>query len=279
MRAASAAALATGLNSKPMAWMRAPVLRGFVMEAVGCPSSGMEVVVCPKGSMKSLGHLRAARVAFDSFVPESPASRTSSAGGTGSEADTWAAESVSGAITQVAPQDSTRTFRRDWTTVLSSTQRTSWPRSGAGGAGGGVASEGIDVGSARIVKRKVEPEPNSLSTRMSPPISWDRRWQMASPRPVPPYLRVVDESTWLKALKRRSMRSGGMPMPVSRMANSRRARVGSTALRWPLMIRRTTIVMLPLGVNFTALLTRFTRTWRRRVTSPTIQAGTSGSTW
>ena len=32
---------------------------------------------------------------------------------------------------------------------------------------------------------------------------------MASPSPVPPYLRVVEASTWLKAWNSRSSRSGG----------------------------------------------------------------------
>ena len=48
-------------------------------------------------------------------------------------------------------------------------------------------------------------------------------------QPVPPYLRVVDESAWLKLWNSRVCRpSGGRPMPVSRTANSaaRRPRVG-----------------------------------------------------
>jgi OpgC protein len=38
---------------------------------------------------------------------------------------------------------------------------------------------------SRIVK--VEPRPGSLSTVMSPPIIWQKRLLIASPRPVPPY--------------------------------------------------------------------------------------------
>jgi hypothetical protein len=38
---------------------------------------------------------------------------------------------------------------------------------------------------------KVEPRPGSLSTVISPPIIWQKRLLIASPRPVPPYLRVV----------------------------------------------------------------------------------------
>ena len=42
---------------------------------------------------------------------------------------------------------------------------------------------------SRIVK--VEPRPGSLSTVMSPPIIWQKRRLIASPRPVPPYLLAV----------------------------------------------------------------------------------------
>jgi hypothetical protein len=37
-----------------------------------------------------------------------------------------------------------------------------------------------------------EPLPGSLSTVMSPPIIWQKRLLIARPRPVPPYLRVVE---------------------------------------------------------------------------------------
>ena len=39
---------------------------------------------------------------------------------------------------------------------------------------------------------------------------------MVSPRPVPPYLRVIEPSAWVKAWNRRSTCSADMPMPVSR---------------------------------------------------------------
>ena len=39
---------------------------------------------------------------------------------------------------------------------------------------------------------------------------------MARPRPVPPYRREIDASAWLNDWNRRPIRSGGMPMPVSR---------------------------------------------------------------
>ena len=39
--------------------------------------------------------------------------------------------------------------------------------------------------------------------------------ETASPRPVPPYLRVVEASTWEKLSNTASCFSRGIPMPVS----------------------------------------------------------------
>ncbi len=126
-----------------------------------------------------------------------------------------------------------------------------------------------------------EPWPAALSTRMAPPMSSERRMQMASPSPVPPYFRVVEESTWLNALKRRLIPSGEMPIPLSRTMNSiaiaSGAGGGASGTAAGRAVLRTSIEMLPLGVNLTALFTRLTTTWRRRVTSPMIQVGTSGA--
>ena len=63
---------------------------------------------------------------------------------------------------------------------------------------------------------KVEPSPGSLSTVMSPPIIWQKRRLIASPSPVPPYLRVVEASACVKAWNSLAICSGVMPMPVSR---------------------------------------------------------------
>ena len=60
------------------------------------------------------------------------------------------------------------------------------------------------------------PWPGSLSTQMRPPIIWTRRIEMVSPSPVPPYLRVVEESAWVKAQRSISVSPAGIPMPVSR---------------------------------------------------------------
>ena len=50
-----------------------------------------------------------------------------------------------------------------------------------------------------------------------------RRRLMASPSPVPPYLRVVEVSAWLNASNSLPCCSGAMPMPVSRTLTSRSA--------------------------------------------------------
>ena len=49
-----------------------------------------------------------------------------------------------------------------------------------------------------------------------PPISSTSCFEIDRPRPVPPYLRVVEPSPWVKGEKSAWSRSGGMPMPVSR---------------------------------------------------------------
>ena len=48
---------------------------------------------------------------------------------------------------------------------------------------------------------KVLPTPDALSTAMSPPMRRHSRRLMASPSPVPPYLRVVELSAWVNSWK------------------------------------------------------------------------------
>src|SRR4030043_1459749 len=52
------------------------------------------------------------------------------------------------------------------------------------------------------VNQKVEPFPSLLSTPIWPPIILTNCFEIESPRPVPPCLRVVEESTWVKGWKR-----------------------------------------------------------------------------
>lgn len=81
--------------------------------------------------------------------------------------------------------------------ALSST--TSTRLSGIGAAAGPCG----EASSSLTVNQKVLPTPGSLSTPISPPMRVVRRRQMASPRPVPPYLRVVEASAWEKGSNRR----------------------------------------------------------------------------
>ena len=80
-----------------------------------------------------------------------------------------------------------------------------------------VLRSGTSAGSARMVKRKLEPLPiPALWARIVPPIISARRRLMARPSPVPPNLRVVEESACEKDWNRRFMFPSEMPMPVSR---------------------------------------------------------------
>jgi hypothetical protein len=64
-------------------------------------------------------------------------------------------------------------------------------------------------------KWNVLPSPERLSAQMAPPIISTRFLEMASPRPVPPNCRVVDESVWVKLSKIFDSIFSGIPMPVS----------------------------------------------------------------
>ena len=76
---------------------------------------------------------------------------------------------------------------------------------------------GSAAAGSRTVTWKVAPWPRpGLSARMMPPISSASFLLMASPRPVPPYLRVVLASAWLKLWKSLARPASERPMPVSR---------------------------------------------------------------
>jgi hypothetical protein len=81
-----------------------------------------------------------------------------------------------------------------------------------GTAAGRVAPAQISNGTA---KENTLPFPTSLSTQMRPPISSTRRFEIVSPSPEPPNLRVVDESACVNRSNTRPNFSPGMPMPVS----------------------------------------------------------------
>jgi len=102
-----------------------------------------------------------------------------------------------------------------------------------------------------ILNQNVEPSPSLLSTPISPFMIWTRFLDMARPKPVPPYLRVVEASTWEKDLNSTFILSCGMPMPVSftlkRIFISESVSLSASSL----------IDISPLLVNFKALLIRF----------------------
>ncbi len=154
--------------------------------------------------------------------------------------------------------------------ALSSTTRMRLPASC-----GSPSSSGIGLGTSAAVTgsemRKVEPLPCSLSTEIVPPISSTRRLEMARPSPVPPKRRVVDASTWLKEVKSRSIRSGGIPIPVSRTQSSSRYEP------FPAASASTRTITSPASVNLTPFESRFSSTCRRRAPSPRIPAGTVSS--
>ena len=69
---------------------------------------------------------------------------------------------------------------------------------------------------ACTVHWKVLPHPGpSDSAHMVPPIASQSRWEMARPRPEPPYLRVGESSTCEKERNSRRRPSREIPMPVS----------------------------------------------------------------
>ena len=117
---------------------------------------------------------------------------------------------------------------------------------------------------------KIEPLPASLVTLTSPPIMRASLRVMASPRPVPPKRRAVEESAWVNSSNSFACCSGVMPMPVSATANS-------TTL-WPSTRRGATVrVTSPFLVNLQALLSRLSRICRRRIGSTVIGAEVGGT--
>ena len=65
------------------------------------------------------------------------------------------------------------------------------------------------------LKLKQLPRPGLLLTLMSPAINSHSFFAIDRPRPVPPYLRVVEASIWVKVSNNVLCCSGRIPMPVS----------------------------------------------------------------
>ena len=99
-------------------------------------------------------------------------------------------------------------------TALSSTTSTGTSAAGAGvGSGSGSGASATTARSA--VNQNVLPRPGSPWAPISPPISSTSSRQMLSPRPVPPCVRVVDESACENGSNSRSACAASMPIPVS----------------------------------------------------------------
>ena len=109
---------------------------------------------------------------------------------------------------------------------------------------------------------KTLPSPGVLCTDSLPPSSCARSREIDRPRPVPPYLRVIELSAWLKAWNRWGSRSGGMPMPVSVTVNF--SRILPSGAPSSLASIRTE----PCCVNLMALLIRFEAICCKRCGSP-----------
>ena len=122
-----------------------------------------------------------------------------------------------------------------------------------------------------IVNQKVDPPPAGLARQpRSPPMSSARRREMARPSPVPPKRRVADPV---------GLREGPRPAAARRPGSSPRRRCRrprSAAPRGPgrgrRPVRRSVTTTSPASVNFTALSTRLSSTWRRRAGSATTSS-------
>ena len=131
------------------------------------------------------------------------------------------------------------------------------------------------------VRKNVLPLPSSLVQPMRPPINCTKPLLIANPRPVPPYLRVVEESACVKRSKIISTLSAAIPIPVSTTLN----RSQLARLAWPPLVKpppvesgsgSTRSVTEPRSVNFSAFPTRLRRICRSRFGSPTSPKGTPG---
>ena len=114
------------------------------------------------------------------------------------------------------------------------------------------------------VQWKVEPRPGFESTLIVLPMASASCWHKKSPRPEPPYLRVVDASIWLNILNNRGSRSAGIPTPVSETENS-------TSMRPDCSKDATTLHLTttwPVSVNLTAFDIQLRRICLMRQLSP-----------
>ena len=140
---------------------------------------------------------------------------------------------------------------------------------GAGSAVGRRRKIGSPTGRLRLTVKQA-PCPGELSSVSRPPISSTSRREIASPRPVPPYLRAVEPSACENCSNIFSCNSGAIPMPVSRtlIFTARRPSISGAAV--------IDSEISPLAVNLRALDNRLITTWRRRKASTRSGSGISG---
>jgi len=111
--------------------------------------------------------------------------------------------------------------------------------------------------------------PGSLSAWIRPFINLTICRQIARPRPVPPYFRVVEPSACVKDSNRLARISGSIPMPVSFTENF-------TSTWWASFFNSSALMRIsPRSVNLNELLTRLIRTWPNRKGSPFKYSGMS----
>src|SRR5262249_51870362 len=118
-----------------------------------------------------------------------------------------------------------------------------------------------------IVKRNVDPLPSSLSTQIRPPCISTNFLAMLRPSPVPPNSRAIVASACWNSAKSPSIRSLGMPIPVSATRKRKLPSKCSTA-----------ISTRPSRVNLSALPARLVRHCVMRLLSP-YASGRSSGTW
>ena len=175
-----AARTSSGLSSTPE-----------VSSTIGVVASTGSLLMPRATSIPSMSGMHRSRIASAYGDPSRAAARaTTSADGPSSTTST--------AMPQ-APSCSDRISRLVW---LSSTTSTRRPASRSCDGGGASA-----MSLARLIgteNQNVLPSPGWLSNPMVPPIAVTSCREMARPRPVPPNLRVVDESACEKASNRRS---------------------------------------------------------------------------
>ena len=138
-----------------------------------------------------------------------------------------------------------------------------------------AGSAGGAPGRARArstVNQNSVPSPTSLRTPILPPMASTSCFEIASPSPLPPWTREIEESICENFAKRRSTLSPGMPAPVSRTVN--RSEVGLPESRSGSTRRSTR----PESVNLIALPTMLMMTCRRRPGSPLTSTATPAAT-